>query len=57
MVIIDLLNNGSVALAKRKDAIRPADSRRSSIRKALETAANHFEELWEFWEEIHGDQT
>lgn len=54
-VIVNLLANGAVALAERPDAIRPADAKRSEVRKILEVAAEHFEELAELWVRMHGD--
>jgi hypothetical protein len=53
--IVDLRADGTVALAERKDAVRPADAKRSDVRKILNVAASHFEELAALWEEIHGD--
>jgi Domain of unknown function (DUF4160) len=54
-VIVDLLPDGNVMLADRKDAIRPRNAKRSDIRKVLFRAALHFEELVVLWEEIHGE--
>lgn len=53
-VIVDLLLDGNVALADRKDAVRPANATRSDVRKILNAAARHFDELAALWEEIHG---
>ncbi len=53
-VIVDLRADGNVALADRKDSIRPASAKRSDVRKILVAAALHFEELLSLWEEIHG---
>jgi len=52
--IIDLRLGGTVALAGRNDAIRPANAKRSDVSKILSAAALHFEELVQLWEEIHG---
>jgi hypothetical protein len=52
--IVDLRANGTVALAQRKDAIRPANAKRSEVKKILNAAALHFEELAALWERIHG---
>ena len=52
--VVDLRSDGSVALADRKDAIRPANAKRSDVKKILDTAAAHFEELATLWEGIHG---
>jgi uncharacterized protein DUF4160 len=52
--IVDLRLDGNVALAKRKDSVRPA-GKRSDVKKILNVAALHFEELAELWEKIHGN--
>lgn len=52
--IIDLQSNGEIALADRQDAIRPANAKRSDVRKILDAAAAHFGELVALWEGIHG---
>lgn len=54
-VIVDLLSNGSVAMADRKDAIRPGNAKRADVRKILSAAAEHFEQLVALWEKIHGE--
>ena len=54
-VIVDLLADGNVALADRWDAIRPANAKRSDVRKILNTAAEYFRELTALWESIHGN--
>jgi hypothetical protein len=54
-VIVDLLADGNVALATRNDAVRPANAKRSDVRKVLVAAALHFEELAALWEGIHGN--
>jgi hypothetical protein len=50
----DLLSTGDVALADRKDAIRPGDAKRADVRKILDAAAEHFDDLVALWEKIHG---
>jgi hypothetical protein len=52
-VIVDLLQDGSVTLAQRVDAVRPANAKRSDIRKVLRAAAENFEDLVALWEEMH----
>ena len=52
--IVDLRWDGAVALAKRSDALRPANAKRRDVKKILKAAALHFEELAKLWEEIHG---
>jgi Domain of unknown function (DUF4160) len=53
-VIVDLRLDGTVALAKRKDAIRPGNAKRADVKKVLNTAAQYFDELVRLWEGIHG---
>jgi len=53
-LIIDLRSDDNVGLADRRDAIRPAAAKRSDIRKILNGAAQHFDELVALWESIHG---
>lgn len=40
-------------LADRKDAIRPANAKKSDVRKILSKAAEHFDELAALREEMH----
>jgi uncharacterized protein DUF4160 len=51
--IVDLQLDGSVALARRDDAVRPTNAKRSDVKKILSAAAEHFEELAALWEAIH----
>ena len=53
-VIVDLRLDGTVALAGRNDAIRATNAKRGDVKKILNAAALHFEELVQLWEEIHG---
>lgn len=53
--IVDLRADGAVALANRKDAVRPLDAKRSDVKRILDVAALHFEELAELWRRTHGD--
>jgi len=52
-VIIDLLADGTVRLARRKDAVQPGNAKRSDVRKILNAAAEHFEGIAAAWEEMH----
>ena len=52
--IVDLRPDGAIALADRKDAIRPADAKRSDVKKILNAAAEHFDDLAALWEGVHG---
>jgi hypothetical protein len=53
-IIVDLRDDGAVALADRPDAIRPANAKRSDVRKALTLAAENFDALVALWESMHG---
>ena len=53
-VIVDFRSDGTIALADRKDAIRPANAKRSDVKKILNAAAEHFDDLAALWEGIHG---
>jgi hypothetical protein len=53
--IVDLRLDGAVALADRVDAIRPGNGKRRDVKKILNMAALHFEELAALWEAIHGE--
>ena len=52
-VIVELLD-GTVRLALRSDAIRPADAKKSDVTKILRTAAKWADELDELWRLAHG---
>jgi hypothetical protein len=51
--IVDLRFDGTVALAARDDAVRPANAKRSDVKKILNAAARNFEALVALWEEVH----
>ena len=51
--IVDLRVDGTVALAKRDDAVRPANAKRSDVKKILRVASEQFEQLTALWEAIH----
>jgi hypothetical protein len=53
-IIVDLRNDGYIALANRDDAIRPANAKRSDVKKVLKAAARHFDELAALWEKARG---
>jgi hypothetical protein len=52
--IVELRFDRAVALARRDDAVRPVNAKRSEVKKILSAAAEHFEELVELWEEARG---
>jgi hypothetical protein len=43
--IVDLRRDCDVALAKRSDAVRPANAKRSDVKKILKAATENFEGL------------
>jgi hypothetical protein len=53
-VIVDLCDDRVVRLTDRDDAIRPSNAKRSSVRRILNAAAEHFDELVALWEKMHG---
>lgn len=52
-VIIDLRLDGTVGLADRPDVIRPPNAKRSDVRRILNLAMEHFDELAILWEKMH----
>jgi hypothetical protein len=52
-VIVDLGDDGNVAIANRVDCIRPGNAKRSDMRKILRAAVEHFDELVSLWEKMH----
>jgi hypothetical protein len=53
-VIVDLLADGKVAKSARREAVRPANAKRSDVRRILDAAATHAVELNQLWEARHG---
>lgn len=53
-VIVDILDNGDVQLADRVRAIRPKNAKTSDVRKVLQSAADHSDQLKTLWEKVHG---
>ena len=51
--IVILNEDGTVALAVRRDAIRPRSAKVSDVRRILTLAAEHFDELVQLWEQMH----
>jgi Domain of unknown function (DUF4160) len=52
-VVLDLLDDRTVALASREDAIQPANAKRSDVKRILRVAAAHFDVLVAAWEKMH----
>jgi len=53
--IVDLRRDRTIALAKRADAVRPANAKRSDVKKILKAAAARFDDLAALWEAVHGE--
>jgi hypothetical protein len=52
--IVDLRADRTVALAKRRDAVRPPNTKRADVKKILNAAAERFDDLAALWESVHG---
>lgn len=55
-VIVDLMADGLVAQSERRDAVKPANAKRSDVRRILKVAEDHAAELWQLWETTHGNR-
>jgi Domain of unknown function (DUF4160) len=53
-VIVSLLADGNVSLARRTDGVRPGNGSRADVRHVLAVAARHFDQLVLLWEKHHG---
>lgn len=53
-VVVDLLLDGNIAKSSRRDAVRPANPKRSDVQRILRVAVAHAAELRELWEKTHG---
>ncbi|PYQ41945.1 MAG: hypothetical protein DMG99_09900 [Acidobacteria bacterium] len=53
--IVDLRRDRTIALGKRADAVRPANAKRSDVKKILKAAAARFDDLAALWEAVHGE--
>jgi hypothetical protein len=54
VVIVDLLADGTVRQSDRWDAVTPSNAKRSDVRRVLETAKAHGDELMELWRSARG---
>ena len=54
VVIVELHRGGGVSESFRRDAIKPANAKRSDVRRILAVAATYRDELWALWEATHG---
>jgi hypothetical protein len=52
-VVVNLLDDRTVALANRDDAIQPANAKRSDVKRILRAAGEHFDVLVAAWEKMH----
>jgi hypothetical protein len=53
-VIIDLLPNGRVVRSPRAKSVKPANAKKSDVRRILIVAAAHVDDLKALWEKAHG---
>jgi hypothetical protein len=54
-VILEILRKErEVRVANRIDAIQPPNAKRSDVKKILQVAAEHAEDLIKLWEAVHG---
>jgi len=51
-LVIDIDAMGKIRLSQRKDAVRPANAKASDIRRVLEIASRHSDELIDLWNEM-----
>ena len=51
--IVDLNDNRTVSLSQRRDAVSPPNAKASAIRRILQVAQEHFDELVTLWEKMH----
>ncbi len=54
--IVDLRRDRTVALVNRADAVRPANAKKSDVKKILKAAARCFDELEALWENLYGEK-
>jgi hypothetical protein len=52
-IIVDLTADNRAAVADRDTAISPRNAKRSTVKKVLIAAAEHFDELVTLWEVTH----
>lgn len=53
-MVVELLADGSVAESDRRDAVQPANAKRTDVRRILKIAEAHAAELMKLWEKAHG---
>jgi hypothetical protein len=54
IVIVDLLPDETIRESARRDAIQPANAKRSHVKHIMDVAAIHSKELAQLWERTHG---
>jgi hypothetical protein len=54
VVVIIEFRNGRAVVAHRRNPIRPANAKRSDVKKILQAAADNAELLIALWESTHG---
>ena len=53
-VILELLPDGTVRIAKRRKAVTPGNTPDNTVRRIRRTAVKRYAELLALWEAIHG---
>ena len=51
--IVNLNDNRTVSLSHRRNAVSPPNAKASAVRRILQVAQEHFDELVTLWEQMH----
>lgn len=54
LVVVDLLRDGGTAESTRSKAVKPANAKRSDVRRVLRAASENAATLHALWEQMHG---
>jgi len=57
VVVVELFEDGTVGLSKRRKNILPATAKKNAVKKILLVAERQVTQLAELWEGIHGTKT
>ncbi|HEX9198387.1 MAG TPA: hypothetical protein VF865_02430 [Acidobacteriaceae bacterium] len=57
VVIVELFQDGTVGLSKRRRNILPPTAKKNAVKKVLLTAERQVTQLARLWEEIHGKKS
>ncbi len=53
-IILELLANGTVVIANRRDAVTPFNAPKNQVRRIRRTAVKQYDALLALWEGTHG---